>query len=445
MPVLGAPLDFSQYEGKQLRAHQLGTAPASPVTGQLYYNTANNTLWWWNGSAWISALGGYSPPDATTGSKGVIQLAGDLTGSATTPTIANGAVTSAKILDGTITDVDVAGANKDGIVGTYSMRTLGLGAQQAFPGNGRIDQLVAPTAPVSFGSQRITTLADPSVAQDAATKNYVDSVAAGISAKAAVVCATTANITLSGLQAIDGYTTLANDRVLVKNQTTASQNGIYVAATGAWVRATDNDSWAEMVSAYCWVEQGGQSDSGWVCTADPGGTINTTAVTWVQFTGAYQITAGAGLTKAGNTISALVDNASIDTAGAGSSLEIKAGGVTAAMHANGSVVLSSAVVTGTLPLANGGTSQTTAKAARETGLVAAGYYNNNATHGAGATITITQATHGLRSSRGIQVQVQDNTSGNVEIPDITVAANGDVTITYGTAVAANSKLVTLVG
>jgi hypothetical protein len=74
-----------------------------------------------------------------------------------------------------------------------------------------------------------------------------------------------------------------------------------------------------------------------------------------------------------------------------------------------------------------------------------GYYSNNATHGAGTTITITQATHGLRASRGIQVQVQDNATGSVELPDIAVAANGDVTVTYLASLTANTKLVTLVG
>jgi hypothetical protein len=82
---------------------------------------------------------------------------------------------------------------------------------------------------------------------------------------------------------------------------------------------------------------------------------------------------------------------------------------------------------------------------RTTVTVQVGYYSNGATHGAGTTITIPQTTHGLRANRGIQVQVQDNASGAIESPGIAVAANGDVTVTYGTALAANTKLVTLVG
>jgi hypothetical protein len=93
---------------------------------------------------------------------------------------------------------------------------------------------------------------------------------------------------------------------LVKDQTTQSGNGIYVAVAGAWARATDADTWAELPSAFVFVEVGSaNADSGWLCTVDAGGTLGTTNVTWVQFSGAGQITAGAGLTKTGNTIDAV--------------------------------------------------------------------------------------------------------------------------------------------
>lgn len=79
-----------------------------------------------------------------------------------------------------------------------------------------------------------------------------------------------------------------------------------------------------------------------------------------------------------------------------------------------------------------------------TGPPGLGYYSNNATHAAGTTITIPQATHGLGATRGILVQCQDNATGNVEIPDVSVDASGNVTVTYLASVPANSKLVTLV-
>src|SRR5262252_620443 len=103
MPTLGNNLDFSKFEGRNFRAHQLSAAPSSPVTGQLYYDTVGNVLYWWDGTVWQSAKGG-SPAGAA---------GGDLTGTYPNPTIAALAVTDAK----------VAAANKDGAVGTYSMRT----------------------------------------------------------------------------------------------------------------------------------------------------------------------------------------------------------------------------------------------------------------------------------------------------------------------------------
>ena len=109
---------------------------------------------------------------------------------------------------------------------------------------------------------QITTT--PTSTTDIANKQYVDAVAAGLNPKQAVKCATLTNITLSGLQTIDAYTTLAGDRVLVKNQGTASQNGIYVASASTWTRSTDMDVWAEVPRAYAVVLYGGQAQTAWV-------------------------------------------------------------------------------------------------------------------------------------------------------------------------------------
>ncbi|MEN9925184.1 MAG: hypothetical protein RL268_1310 [Pseudomonadota bacterium] len=168
----------------------------------------------------------------------------------------------------------------------------------------RLDQLAAPTAAVVLNSQRITGLADPTAAQDAATKNYVDLTVQGLDPKASVKAASTANIaSLSGAMTIDGVALVAGDRVLVKDQNTTSANGVYVVAAGAWARADDLSTWAEHVAAYLFVEQGAvNADVGFLCTVDTGGTLGTTAITFVQFNGAGQIVAGAGLTKTGNTI-----------------------------------------------------------------------------------------------------------------------------------------------
>lgn len=151
-------------------------------------------------------------------------------------------------------------------------------------------------------------IADPSAAQDIATKNYVDTVfanaVAGLDVKASVRAATTGNITLSGTQTIDGVSLVAGDRVLVKNQTNGAENGIYVVASGAWSRASDADSNAEVTAGlFVWVEEGTtNADTGWVLTTNNPIVLGTTALTFAQFSGAGQIIAGAGLTKTGNQI-----------------------------------------------------------------------------------------------------------------------------------------------
>lgn len=167
----------------------------------------------------------------------------------------------------------------------------------------RLDQMTAPNASVSFNSQNITGLADPVNAQDAATKNYVDSAVQGISPKDSVRVATTANITLSGTQTIDGIAVTAGDRVLVKNQDTAYQNGIYVVSAGAWDRAADANTWNELISAFAFVEQGTlNGDNGYLITVNVGGTLGVSDVTVSQFSGAGQVIAGSGLTKSGNQL-----------------------------------------------------------------------------------------------------------------------------------------------
>lgn len=150
----------------------------------------------------------------------------------------------------------------------------------------------------------LTLHADPSSAMHAATKQYVDSIAAGIKYKQSVRAATTANITLSGTQTIDGVSIVAADRVLVKNQSTGSQNGIYVCAAGAWSRATDADDGTDLDGgATVWVNEGTTyADTGWTVTNDGAVTIGSTSIVWTQTSGLGQVSAGNGLTKTGNTL-----------------------------------------------------------------------------------------------------------------------------------------------
>ena len=189
-------------------------------------------------------------------------------------------------------------------VGTFTKITVNAKGLATAASQASLSDLSSPTASFSMGSQLLTSVLDPVNPQDAATKNYVDNVAQGLNVKSPCLVATTASITLIGGQTIDGVTVVAGDRVLVKNQSTASQNGIYVVQTTAWTRSTDMDTWAEVPSAFTFVETGTtQADTGWVCTSDPGGTIGTTAITWSQFSAAGSYTAGTGLTLTGNQFS----------------------------------------------------------------------------------------------------------------------------------------------
>jgi hypothetical protein len=165
------------------------------------------------------------------------------------------------------------------------------------------------TGAIAMGTNKITGLGTPTDGTDAATKNYVDSAAQGIDWKASVRAATTANVTLaSDLEngdTLDGVTLATGDRVLVKNQSTGSQNGIYVVkVSGAPDRSTDCDIAAELTSNFAvFVEEGTtNADQGYVLTNDGAITVGTTALTFTQFTGLGQIVAGDGLAKTGNTL-----------------------------------------------------------------------------------------------------------------------------------------------
>ena len=174
---------------------------------------------------------------------------------------------------------------------TINSTTIGL----VTPSSGVFTNISTTTGTIS------TTPANPT---DLVNKNYVDMFVQGYAIKAECQVASTGNLTLSGLQTIDGYTTLVGDRVLVKNQTTQAQNGIYVAASGAWARSSDANTWNSLISAFTFIQNGStQANSGWVCTISTGGTLGTTPVTWSQLASAASYFAGTGLTLSSYTFS----------------------------------------------------------------------------------------------------------------------------------------------
>jgi hypothetical protein len=221
------------------------------------------------------------------------------------------------------TDIGVA----HGGTGTSTGSITGTGALTFTAGGSNTNVNLVPqgTGIVDVGGKRVGNAANPTQSSDLTTKAYVDSLSNGLDVKASVRAATTANITLSNTQTIDGVALSVGDRVLVKNQTTGSQNGIYVVASGSWTRATDFDNVPDIEvspGTFFFVEEGTtQADNGYVVSNDGPITIGTTAITFSQFSGAGQITAGAGLTKSGNTLDVVgtanritVDTDSVDIA-----------------------------------------------------------------------------------------------------------------------------------
>ena len=217
--------------------------------------------------------------------------------------------------------VQGVGAIGDDIVGGVPGRVLyvGVGPVLAQNPNLTFDGATLTTIGIILTSGTIT--GTPTGATDIVNKAYVDGVAQGLNPKAACIAATTANITLSGAQTIDGVSLIAGDRCLVKNQTAPADNGIYVVAAGAWARSSDMDVWAEVHGAYTFVQQGTTlADTGWVCTSDAGGTLGVTAITWAQFSGVGTYSAGTGLTLTGTTFS--ITNTAVTPASYGSSSSI---------------------------------------------------------------------------------------------------------------------------
>lgn len=352
-------------------------APASLANAELAFNEQDLTLYYGIGTGGAGGTATSAIPIAGNGAfvdKTSAQtiggaktfssiISGSINGNAATAAIlqtarnisVSGDISGVASFDGSANSIIAATlATVNANVGTFTKLTVngkGLvtGASLAI-----LNDIAAPTADYSFANFKLINVADPINPQDAATKIYVDNAIQGLDAKASVRAGTTANIVLSGTQTVDGVVLAVGDRVLVKNQTTASQNGIYVVSATAWTRAVDMDVWLEVPSAFTFIETGTSlGDSSWVCTSDQGGTINTTAITFVQFGNAASYSAGNGLLLTGSTFSVV---------GTANRISVSAGGVdiSAAYAGQATITTLGTVVTGvwngtTIAVANGGT------------------------------------------------------------------------------------------
>ena len=274
-------LNLNKNELLNARIQNLQNPPSNPVAGQIYYDTDTNQITLWNGTAWVSLAAG-----------------GDVS---TQITNAINALTTTDIEEGTnlyFTDERAQDAVGNA-VGTGLVYNDTTGA-------------------ISVNTSTI------------ATTSYVDGLVQGLSVKDSVRAATAVAGTLATSfengDTVGGVTIATNDRILIKNQVTATENGIYIVnASGAPTRAADADPVASELEkgSYVLVTDGTYAATGWVVTAYSSG-----ATTWTQFSAANEYSAGNGISIASNVISADLD-------GANSGLSLGAGGLSVNLAATG--------------------------------------------------------------------------------------------------------------
>jgi len=418
MPAFLSSIDLTGSEIRNVRAQNLGTDPASPAVGQFWFDTNNNVLKYRNNSVTVSVADA-----AALGALAALSTVG-----------------SAQITDGSIMNIDV---NASAAIALSKLATDPLargnhtGTQLAstvsnFDTQVRtssLSQMAVPTSAVSMNGQLLTNLATPLSPADAATKAYADSVAQGLDVKTAVRVASTTNVTVAAPgAAIDGVTLASGNRVLLKNQTTGSENGIYVFAGAAspMTRAGDADTSAEVNGGmFTFVQEGTvNADSGFVLTTNNPITLGTTSLSFTQFSGSGTVVGTTNrITVTGNQIdvaAAYVGQTSITTLGT-----ITAGTWTGT----------------TIAVANGGTGGTTAAAAK-TNLGFTTKYATLIGNGSATTYTIT---HSL-GTNDVVVQVYDAATMATVYANVTRASTNTVTIDgFTVAPATNALRVVVIG
>lgn len=264
---------------------------------------------------------------------------------------------------------------------------------------------------IDAANQKVTNVADPSAATDAVNLQYLQNFVAGLDIKQGVRAASTANINLASPGAsIDGVAMNAGDRFLAKNQSTGSQNGVYVwnGASTAATRASDANSSAD-VSAGLFIPNVAEGtvngDTAWVLTTNDPIVLDTTALTFTAFSsGGTSYVAGAGLTLTGSTF---------DVVAADGSITVNADSITV----------------GNVPISKGGTGQTTAAAAR-TALGAVGKYAATITTVAATPLTVT---HNLGTQDVTVALYTAASAGDMVWADVHNVDNNSLTITTAEA------------
>jgi hypothetical protein len=472
------PIDLSKLEIQNVAAQNVASFPGSPAVGQIvfrtdlkkfYVYTGDNTL---GTSGWVAGDGADIPNNTITSAKiandtivnadiksdaAIAYTKLSLTGSIVNADIkSDAAIAYTKLnLTGSLVNADVSSSaaiaySKLNLTGSIvdadvksdadiSISKLNGTQFDTKVQTSRLDQMAAPTADVSLNSRKITSLADPVSDTDAANKRYVDGAVQGLSWKAAARVSADTNVDLAAPgSSIDGISLSSGDRVLLLGQTAASDNGIFVwsGASAALVRASDANSASELKGAAVFVMEGTRADQAYTLVTDGAITVGTTALSWTQFTGLGQVTAGGGLTKSGNQIDVVgtsnritVNSDSIDIASTYvGQTSITTLGTIAAGIWNGT----------TIAVANGGTGATTAADARAN-LGATTKYSANV--GGATSVAVT---HNL-GTKDVVVTVRENATDSVVECDITMTDTNTVTLGFAVAPTAGAFRVTVVG
>jgi hypothetical protein len=469
-------LNLNKNELLNARIQNLANDPSNPVLGQIYFNTSLNEMRVYNGTA-FEAVG----LNGVTASADEINILDGATISTTELNYLDGVSSNiqtqlsekAPLSSPSFTgDVSLTGDIKflNGPLGqtvldfgsplsNYTITVPNANGEIILDSNS-VNDLTAPSASFSMNSQKIVSLADPVDPQDAATKAYVDAARSGLDVKQSVRVATTENLdnlTSSGtsIYTIDGVTLANGDRILVKNQTTASENGIWRAVLNGtlgsggyftFTRTDDANSSAEVTAGmFTFVSEGTvNADSGWVLTTNDTITLGTTALTFAQFSGAGQIVAGDGLTKTGNTLNAV---------GTADRITVNADSIDIASTYVGqtSITTLGTITTGTwngstIAVGNGGTGATTAAGAKTNLGFMTRYAASNELLVPSSGIVTWAVTHNL-GTKDVTVQVYDlATDADVEV-DVVRTSTSVVTLSWvaGANVAADSYRVVVIG